>query len=1670
MLSLNALRTIFRQNFDTLVNSGTSNTLPESWFISEVGTSGTVNGLYAAGTGSSNTGDTYSFGAVGSTDRALGTLRSGTNAPTIGAHFSNDTGATITSLQIAFTGEQWRLGTAGRTDRLDFQISFDATSLTTGTWTDVNALDFISPNTAGTVGALDGNAAANRTAVSGTIDILAGIPAGATFWIRWVDFDASGADDGLAIDDFSITAIGETANPGTFSVASASASEAQSFVDLVVTRSGGSSGAATVSYTLASGTATAGTDFDATAGSVVFLDGETAKTIRVAVVNDTLFESDETFTVTLTGTTAGTIGTATATGTIVNDDASPLPPSLAVGDATVTEGNSGTTQIRFDVTRTGSSSGEASADYTVSFGTANATDFAASAVFTGRVALADGQTVGTVTFDVLGDTVVEADETFTVSLSNANGGTLISTAVATGVIVNDDVAPAPLANVWINEVNYDPAGTDAAETIEIAGVAGVNLTGWRIVLYNGNGGAAYAPTGGSVNGIPLSGIITDQSNGFGTLSFAAPGLQNGAPDGFALVDNQGRVLQFLSYEGTFTATNGPAAGLTSIDIGVAQDGDPVGTSLQLIGTGSSYADFTWATAQTNTYAAVNTGQSFLSPTAPGELRILDASVIEGDAGERNLVFTVRRAGASGLNTTVDYAINLDGTADAADLGSGAVLTGTLTFALGVSSQQIIVPIAGDILPEQNETLSVALGNAVNAAIINGDAIGTITNDDPVDLAIYTIQGLGHRSEFVGQTVITRGIVTAVDANGYYLQDAAGDGDARTSDAVFVFTGSAPGRAVGDAVEVRGTVAEFLPGNNTSNLTITQINQTAAAVTSTGNSLPAATLISAGPGGVLPPSAVFDDDGFQIYDPENDAADFYESLEGMRVTIDAPLVTSPTNEFGETFVVASGGVGATGVNGRGGITISGNASNVDDYNPERLQIDDNTNLFAGFLPNYTQGDVLSDVSGIISYNFQSYELQVTEAVTASTDVGPLPRETTSLVGTADRLTMVTYNVENLDPTDGAVKFNLLANDIVFNLRAPDIIAFQEIQDADGAGSGSNLSGADTANLVIAAINAAGGPQYAYVEVAPSAPNTTGGEPNGNIRNGFLYQVNRVDYIEGSATLVPGTAFNNSRSPLVASFIFNEQKITAINVHSTSRGGSSPLFGAEQPPVNAGEGARTDQSEAIRAYVTDILSNSPAANIAVLGDFNAFYFENSLELLEAGGILTNILRELPSEERYTYYFGGNAQALDNFLVTPGLLQSIMVDAVHINSEQPAGPNRVSDHDPLLVSFLLPPPNAAPTDLVLSNASIAENSAAGTVVGTLSATDRATDTLRYELVDNAGGRFAVNAVTGVITATAAFDFETATSFSLIAKVSDQGSLSTQQGFQIGVTNVNEAPVATNDTISVNEDGTTNNLWSLLLGNDTDTDAGDMLRIEAIDDSQTLGTLVFDPTTQSLRYIADDISFDDLATGKVAMDRFTYTVRDQAGLTSTATVEVRVTGIADGVVRYGSIFADTITGTAGEDKLFGLIGNDTLFGLGGQDELWGAIGNDRLFGGDGNDLLSGGLGNDILDGGANNDRLSGDGGNDTLTGGAGRDIFAFGFLAGNDTIIDFNVGEDKILLESGVNILRTRVRDVNRDGTDDLELTLSGGGSVTLLGVNDFDVVNFQQDRLPIFLESLF
>lgn len=201
-ISLTGIGT-YTENFNSLVSTGTSSSVPSGWIFLESSTN--ANLIYSAGTGSNNDGDTYSFGSTGNSDRAFGSIRTGTLIPILGANFTNNTGNTITQIPISYTGEQWRLGANYReaADRLDFQYSLNATSLNNGDWTDVDNLDFTSPITNSSLGALDGNASANRTSISYVLTGLS-ISNNSSFWIRWLDFDVSGSDDGLAIDDFSI--------------------------------------------------------------------------------------------------------------------------------------------------------------------------------------------------------------------------------------------------------------------------------------------------------------------------------------------------------------------------------------------------------------------------------------------------------------------------------------------------------------------------------------------------------------------------------------------------------------------------------------------------------------------------------------------------------------------------------------------------------------------------------------------------------------------------------------------------------------------------------------------------------------------------------------------------------------------------------------------------------------------------------------------------------------------------------------------------------------------------------------------------------------------------------------------------------------------------------------------------------------------------------------------------------------------------------------------------------------------------------------------------------------------------------------------------------------------------------------------------------------------------
>ncbi|QQR85984.1 MAG: lamin tail domain-containing protein [Flavobacteriales bacterium] len=290
--------------------------------------------------------------------------------------------------------------------------------------------------------------------------------------------------------------------------------------------------------------------------------------------------------------------------------------------------------------------------------------------------------------------------------------------------------------VFINEIHYDNTGADVGEGVEVAGPAGTDLTGWVLQPYNGSGGATYTPLAN------LTGTIPDLGGGYGTLFFAISGLQNGAPDGIALVNAVPALVQFLSYEGSFLATNGAASGQNSTDIlGIENGSNAVGTSLQLQGTGTVYTDFSWTLAPiASTYNLVNTGQTFGGGGGGDPVVGFAAptgSTTEG--GSASIGVTMDIAPASNVTVTIND--DLSGTAtDGVDYTTftDVVLTFTPTDTYPFT-QNVALTTTGDVDYEANETV------VLNCNVTSGTAdLGisqhthSILNDDLPQLVINEI--------------------------------------------------------------------------------------------------------------------------------------------------------------------------------------------------------------------------------------------------------------------------------------------------------------------------------------------------------------------------------------------------------------------------------------------------------------------------------------------------------------------------------------------------------------------------------------------------------------------------------------------------------------------------------------------------------------------------------------------------------------------------------------------------------------------------------------------------------------------------------------------------------------------------------------------------------------------
>jgi len=582
---------------------------------------------------------------------------------------------------------------------------------------------------------------------------------------------------------------------------------------------------------------------------------------------------------------------------------------------------------------------------------------------------------------------------------------------------------------------------------------------------------------------------------------------------------------------------------------------------------------------------------------------------------------------------------------------------------------------------------------------------TTTTSPPV--AIHDIQGAAHISPMNGQSVSgVRGIVAAVSTNGFWMQDPNPDADPATSEGIFVFTSSRPSAVAGDLASVSARVQEFRPGGAaTGNLTTTELSgNPTISVLSSGNPLPLPTTV--GTGGRVPPNQIIEDDASSgnvetsgTFDPAQDGLDFWESLEGMRVQVNDAMAVGPTNSFGETPIVGDNGANAGPRTIRGGVLLR-----PDDGNPERVVADD---LLVP-MPNLNVGDgYTGPIVGVMDYNFGNPFIEVTNTV-GRIDRG-LQREQTVAAGPAE-LSVATFNFENLAPPNPQSKFDGLAHLIVDNLKSPDVIAGEEVQDNNGNTDDGTVDASVTLSKLVAAIQAAGGPTYQWREIDP-VNDQDGGEPGGNIRQVFLFRTDRglsfVDRPGGTSTnatavtgsgaatqltfspgrIAPGdAAWNASRKPLAGEFTFHGTHLFVIVNHFNSKGGDDPLRGRFQPPNAVSEAQRHQQATLVANFVSQLTTADPNANVVVLGDLNDFEWSQTDAILRGAG-LHDLMDDLPLNQRYSYEFEGNAQVLDHILFSGALYGlPFTFDPVHVNAEFW---DQASDHDPSVVRITLNQP---------------------------------------------------------------------------------------------------------------------------------------------------------------------------------------------------------------------------------------------------------------------------------------------------------------------------------------------------------------------------------------------
>ncbi len=544
------------------------------------------------------------------------------------------------------------------------------------------------------------------------------------------------------------------------------------------------------------------------------------------------------------------------------------------------------------------------------------------------------------------------------------------------------------------------------------------------------------------------------------------------------------------------------------------------------------------------------------------------------------------------------------------------------------------------------------------------------------IRIHDIQSCAHLSPYTGKFVEDiSGIVTWKTSKGFYLQDDHPDKDDCSSEAVYVFTNSYTEVLPGDLVTVSGIVEEFTPGSiKDHNLTITEITYPKIQSISHGHQLPEAVVI--GDHGRTIPDRVIDDDGLSKFDIYNDGIDFYESLESMLVQVSEGVVVGPRNSYNEVVIIPPGLITENILSPAGSLLQREN-----DLNPERIIL----NLNDSNVDAVNVGSqLMHSVQGVLDYSYGNYKVNTFGKVEFSDN----PTSISTIYPDVSRLSIASYNTENLSRFDTDARFNKIADIVANKLGSPEIVILHEVMDDSGIEDDGTVTAKTTIQKIIDSILSTNRPLYDFIQVDPDN-GSEGGIPGGNIRSVILFRTDTgVKLLKDAlanrtypAALRIGEnspCFNGARKPVAAVFMKNNKKVLVIGTHLTSLGADSPIFGILQPISRPEEDKRVCQAETIRRFVDDFVENNPDARVIVAGDMNDYPWSKTINTLTASN-LTNLSAMIPENERFSYILDGNAVQLDYIMTNNAVDNQDRFIILHLNSILDHT-LRSSDHDPV------------------------------------------------------------------------------------------------------------------------------------------------------------------------------------------------------------------------------------------------------------------------------------------------------------------------------------------------------------------------------------------------------